>query len=81
MGALRAGRPLTHNSFVAESLALSCAVKPCKDLHVHYFILEGDPLQVINIMKDNPIDWSEGGLIIQMLLTFVTRLPDGLSGM
>lgn len=40
MGALKGGIPLTHNPFVAESLAILCAIKLCKDLHVHH-ILEG----------------------------------------
>lgn len=64
VGALRAGRSLTQNSFVAETMALFFAVKLCKDLEIHHILLEGDTIQVINLMKKKSIDWSEGWLLV-----------------
>lgn len=52
VGALRVARPLTQNSFIAESLALLMAMKLCQDLKIQHFILEGDALQVVNLMME-----------------------------
>lgn len=45
------------------------AVKLCRDLQCQQILLEGDANQVINIMKGNSIDWSEGGMLIKDALT------------
>lgn len=45
-------------------MALLLAVKLCKDLDLHHIVLKGDATQVINLTKEGPIDWSEGGMLI-----------------
>lgn len=69
VGALKAGRSLTHDSFVVESLTLLLAVKLCRDLEIQRIFLEGDASQVINLTKEKSIDWSEGGTLVQDALT------------
>lgn len=63
-GALRATRTLAQNSSSAESLAFLTAVKFCQDMEIQHCILEGDALQVVNLLLNQKRDWSEGGLLI-----------------
>lgn len=65
VGTLRAFKPITLSHFVAESMALLMAVQLCKTVGYDACQLEVDALQVVNLLKFNRLDWSDGDLLIQ----------------
>lgn len=63
--------------FTAEATALFYAAKFCKDLDLTPIMLEGDAMQVVQILTSSEPNWSNNGLIIQetksLLNSFATR--------
>lgn len=64
LGTLHVAKNLTNSLFVAKSMDLLLASHFCKDIRIHNFMLEGDILQVVNLLKLNSQDWSEGALLV-----------------
>lgn len=65
MGTLRASRRYNNDPFTAEAIALLEVVSFCKDARFSSIILEGDALQVVKLLGEEIMEWSEGGLIIK----------------
>lgn len=69
---------LNDNSFTAEAYGLLAAAIFCKELNLTNIILEGDALQVVNMVNNAVTNWSLGGLLIEdarkVLNSFTTWL-------
>lgn len=64
MGTLCAKKRLYTKPFIAEAIGLLEAVCFCKEAGFTSVILKGDALQVVKLLGEKTIDWSEGGCII-----------------
>lgn len=78
IGTIRISQPYLRNSFIVEALGLFYASKFCKDIGITQLILEGDALQVIQILKSTHSDWSQLAWLSMMQKTSSTHLPIGL---
>lgn len=65
VGTLRFSRPYPRDSHMAEALGLFYASKFCKDIGMTQIIMEGNALQVLQMLKSTLLDLSQLGLIIQ----------------
>lgn len=54
-----------NNPLVAEAFGLLLAVQFYKDVGLKEFIIEGDSLQVVNLLQSMDTNWSQAGFLIQ----------------
>lgn len=64
LGSLRIIKDSFSSVLTAETLGHFETVNFCKDMGFTSLILEGDALKVIQILRKEVEDWSEGGCII-----------------
>ncbi|XP_042970991.1 uncharacterized protein LOC122303306 [Carya illinoinensis] len=65
IGTIQAKRVLHVNAFSREAYAMMMSVFFCKEISVFTFILEGDAMQVVNLLNGKQLDSSYGGLIVE----------------
>lgn len=56
IGSMRVTKRFLHSPFTTEVAALKEAIKCCKDIGLTQIMLEGDALQVVDILKSETID-------------------------
>lgn len=56
IGSMQASRNLITNHFIAEAYAMLVAVQFCQDSGLNHLILEGDALQVVNLLAQENTD-------------------------
>lgn len=64
-GLMQATRPYTSNPFTAEAVALWIAANFCKDVGYQNIILKGYAIQVVNLLRSNSTELSEGRVTIE----------------
>lgn len=72
---MQASRPYNPIPFTVEAVSLWTTAKFCRDVVYQNIILEGDALQVVNLLLSKSSDLSEGGMLIldtrNLLNTFI----------
>lgn len=76
MGTLRASRRYRCDPFIAKACALLEIVNLCKEVGFSSFILEGNNLQVVKLLGEKIIDWSEGAFIVQDAKTMLNSFAN-----
>ncbi|XP_042983177.1 uncharacterized protein LOC122312594 [Carya illinoinensis] len=75
IGTLQATRPLKIDLFIAESYALLIASTFCKENGISAVIMEGETQKVINILRNEVTDWSQGRLLIEEAKSILNSCP------
>lgn len=64
LGSLRRLRAYHPDSFTVEAIALVEAIQFCSNARLSNLMIEGDALWVINLLKCESEDWSQGGALV-----------------
>lgn len=71
IGSLKCSRVFHPDPFTAEALAFLIAVHFCKEAGLTNIVVEGDAPCVVNLLRKEEEDWSQGGVLVVEAKSFL----------